>query len=244
MRKLLREALNDGWTRFKVKVGSDDLADDDRRLQVVRAEIGKDCVLMVDANQKWGVADAILRMKVLAPHKILWIEEPTHPDDILGHLEISRALKEYGIGVASGEHCANRVLFKQMLSAHAVQFCQIDACRLGSVNENLAVMLMARVCDIPVCPHSGGVGLCELVQHMSYVDFLRISKTTDGRVLEYVEHLHEYFECPVKMIGQNYAAPTTPGYLVGMKAEAIEKYEFPSGSYWRDNKEHAALHSV
>jgi L-fuconate dehydratase len=175
----------------------------------VRSEIGPDRVLMVDANQRWDVGEAIARMRELAPFNPWWIEEPTSPDDVLGHAAIARAVAP--IGVATGEHCANRVIFKQLLQAGAISFCQIDSCRLGGVNENLAVMLMAAKFGVPVCPHAGGVGLCEMVQHLAMFDYLAISGTMEHRVAEFVDHLHEHFVTPVEVRNGRYLAPTAPG---------------------------------
>jgi L-fuconate dehydratase len=194
VRLLCREAIADGFTHFKVKVGADP-ADDARRVGMVRAEIGPDRYLMIDANQAWGVDEAIERVRELTRFNLLWIEEPTSPDDVLGHATIARAVKP--VGVATGEHCANRVIFKQLLQAQAISFCQIDSCRLGGVNENLAVILMAAKFGIPVCPHAGGVGLCELVQHLSMWDYMAVSGRMDDRVTEFVDHLHEHFVDPV-----------------------------------------------
>ena len=177
VRAACREAIADGWTHFKVKVGADP-EDDARRVGIVRDAIGPANTLMIDANQRWDVGEAIARMADLGRFNPLWIEEPTSPDDVLGHAAIARAIRP--IGVATGEHCANRVMFKQLLQAEAISFCQIDSCRLGGVNENLAVMLMAAKFGVPVCPHAGGVGLCELVQHLSMFDYIAISGTMEG----------------------------------------------------------------
>jgi L-fuconate dehydratase len=224
-----RTAIDDGWTHFKVKVGADP-ADDVRRVGMVRASIGPDRVLMVDANQRWSVGEAIERMRELAQFNPWWIEEPTSPDDVLGHAAIAEAIKP--IGVATGEHCANRVIFKQLLQARAISFCQIDSCRLGGVNENLAVMLMARKFGVPVCPHAGGVGLCELVQHLSMFDYIGISGTMEGRVTEFVDHLHEHFVDPVVVTRARYMVPTLPGYSSEIKAASREQYAFPHGPVW------------
>ncbi|XP_055356685.1 mitochondrial enolase superfamily member 1-like [Paramacrobiotus metropolitanus] len=239
LRKKLRTFIRAGWTRFKVKVGGS-LDDDIRRLTIVREEIGYDKLLMVDANQKWDVPEAISWMQQLARFKPLWIEEPTSPDDVLGHAAVAKALAPLGIGVATGEQCANRVIFKQLLQASAISYCQIDTCRLGSINEILAVLLMACKFGVPVCPHAGGVGLCELAQHMAFIDYIVISKSLDNRVLEYVEHLHEHFAAPVTMKEQNYVPPTAPGYLVGMLPSSIAKYQFPNGPVWKDLMQHKA----
>jgi L-fuconate dehydratase len=229
VRRLCREALAEGFTHFKVKVGADP-ADDARRVALVREAIGPDAKLMIDANQRWDVDEAIARVKELARYDLTWIEEPTSPDDVLGHATIARAVSP--IGVATGEHCANRVLFKQLLQANAIAFCQIDSCRLGGVNENLAVILMAAKFGVPVCPHAGGVGLCELVQHLSMWDFISVSGRMDDRVTEFVDHLHEHFVDPVVMRRGRYLAPTSPGYSSTIKAESREAYRFPDGPVW------------
>jgi L-fuconate dehydratase len=231
VRRLCREALAAGWTHFKLKVGRD-RADDVRRVGIVREEIGPDRVLMVDANQVWDVDEAIDRMRELAFARPLWIEEPTSPDDILGHARVARELEPLGIGVATGEHAQNRVIFKQLLQADAIDFCQIDACRLGGVNEVLAVLLMAAKAGVPVCPHAGGVGLCEYVQHLSMFDYIAVSGSLDGRVVEYVDHLHEHFVDPVVVRDGRYMAPLAPGYSIEMKPESLAEYAFPDGPVW------------
>src|SRR4029079_634912 len=229
VRRLCREALAQGWTDFKVKVGGAP-EDDARRLALVREEIGPSCRLMIDANQKWDVGEAIARVRELARFNLGWMEEPTSPDDILGHAAIAAAIAP--IGVATGENCANRVLFKQLLQARAISFCQIDSCRLGGVNENLAVILMAAKFGVPVCPHAGGVGLCEYVQHLSMFDFIAVTATMDGRVVEYVDHLHEHFEDPVVINRGRYMPPIKPGYSITIKPESRRSYSFPDGSVW------------
>ena len=232
IRRLCREAVQEGFTHLKVKVGRD-IEDDIRRLTIIREEIGWERRLMVDANQVWDVDQAIQWMKQLVSFRPYWIEEPTSPDDILGHARISQALKDDQIGVATGEHGMNRTLFKQMLQAQALQFCQIDACRLGGVNEVLAVLLMAAKFGIPVCPHAGGVGLCELVQHLSIIDFIVVSGTWENRVTEFVDHLHEHFEDPCRIVGGRYVAPNQPGYSTQMKEQSRQEYSFPNGSKWQ-----------
>ena len=229
VRRLCREAVAEGFTHFKVKVGADHV-DDARRVGLVRETIGADCRLMIDANQRWDVGEAIERVRALARFDLWWIEEPTSPDDVLGHAAIARAVAP--IGVATGEHCANRVLFKQLLQAGAISFCQIDSCRLGGVNENLAVILMAAKFGVPVCPHAGGVGLCELVQHLSMWDFLSVSARMDDRVTEFVDHLHEHFVDPVVMRRGRYMPPALPGYSSEIKRESREAYRFPNGPVW------------
>lgn len=231
IRRLCREAVGEGWGHIKIKVGRD-LEDDARRAQIIREEIGDDRKLMMDANQVWDVGEAIANMERLSEFKPWWIEEPTSPDDVLGHAEIARALAPYGIGVATGEHCQNRVVFKQLLQAGAMSFCQIDSCRLGGVNEILAVLLMAAKFGVPVCPHAGGVGLCEYVQHLSIFDYVAVSGSLEDRVLEYVDHLHEHFIDPVRIENGRYVAPERPGYSIEMYPESLERFEFPVGRAW------------
>jgi L-fuconate dehydratase len=222
LRKLCRDAIAEGWTHFKIKVGGD-MDDDIRRCTIIREEIG-DRKLMMDANQRWDVGAAIENMKKLARFDPWWIEEPTSPDDVLGHAAIAEAIAP--IGVATGEHCQNRVLFKQLLQAKAISFCQIDSCRLGGVNEILSVLLMAKKFGVPVCPHAGGVGLCEYVQHLSIFDYVCVSASLESRLLEFVDHLHEHFINPVKMKNGRYMPPEAPGYSITMKAESLDTYEF------------------
>jgi L-fuconate dehydratase len=235
IRRLVREALDGGWTHFKVKVGGDP-QDDGRRVSLVRQEIGPDRTLMIDANQNWDVNEAIERVLALAPYRPWWIEEPTSPDDVLGHAAVAKAVRPAGVGVATGEHCANRVIFKQLLQAGAIDFCQIDSCRLGGVNENLAVILMAAKFGVPVCPHAGGVGLCEYVQHLSMFDYLAVSGTMEGRVTEFVDHLHEHFEQPVVIRRARYMPPSKPGYSIAIKPESRLRYRYPDGPAWAPTK--------
>lgn len=229
VRQLAHEARAAGWTHFKLKVGAS-LEDDVRRAGLLRAEIGPDARLMMDANQAWDVGRAIQSMRRLAEFDPYWIEEPTSPDDILGHATIARAIAP--IRVATGEHVHNRVMFKQLLQAGAIGFCQIDSCRLGGVNEVLAVLLMAKKFRVPVCPHAGGVGLCEYVQHLSLFDYVCVSADLTDRVIEYVDHLHEHFLSPVVMQGGRYMPPLEPGYSAEMKLDSREAYRFPSGAVW------------
>jgi L-fuconate dehydratase len=231
--RLCQDALADGWTHFKVKVGGKP-ADDLRRVSAVRAAIGPDHKLMVDSNQRWDVDEAIARINELAHLNLWWAEEPTHPDDVLGHARIARAIAP--VGVATGEHAANRVIFKQLLQANAITFCQIDSCRLGGVNENLAVMLMAAKFGVRVCPHAGGVGLCEYVQHLSMFDCIAISGTMEDRVIEFVDHLHEHFEEPVTIRRGRYMPPTKPGYSITIKPDSRRRYRFPDGDVWRHER--------
>jgi L-fuconate dehydratase len=232
LRRLCREAIAQGWNHLKIKVGRD-LEDDIRRCTIIREEIGWERKLMTDANQVWDVPQAIEWMKHLAKFQPWWIEEPTSPDDVLGHAAIARAMEPLGIGVATGEHCQNRVVFKQLLQANAIRFCQLDAARLGGVNEVLAVLLLAAKFGVPVCPHAGGVGLCEYVQHLSIFDYIAVSGSTENRVIEYVDHLHEHFLDPVTMRNGCYLPPSRPGYSIEMKAVSLSQFEFPSGPAWR-----------
>jgi L-fuconate dehydratase len=229
VRQLCRDALARGWTHFKVKVGAAP-AEDARRLALVRAEIGPDRKLMIDANQRWEVNEAIARVRELERFGIWWIEEPTSPDDVLGHATIAKAVKP--VGVATGEHCPNRIVFKQLLQAKAIDFCQIDSCRLGGVNENLAVILMAAKFGIPICPHAGGVGLCELVQHLSMFDYVAVAGRMDDRVTEFVDHLHEHFVDPVVIRNARYTVPTRPGFSSEILAASREAYRYPGGAAW------------
>jgi L-fuconate dehydratase len=229
IRRLCREALAQGWTHFKIKVGRD-IEDDVRRCGIIREEIGDQNYLMMDANQYWDVDQAITHMGHLARFNPWWIEEPTSPDDILGHARIAQAIAP--IKVATGEHCQNRVIFKQLMQANAIHFCQIDSCRLGGVNEILAIYLMAKKFGIPVCPHAGGVGLCEYVQHLQMWDYIAVSASTQDRVIEYVDHLHEHFFDPVIVRDGHYMPPTLPGYSITMRPESLDEYEFPTGKAW------------
>jgi L-fuconate dehydratase len=231
LRALCRAGREAGWSAFKMKVGVS-LEDDVRRAALIRQEIGSDAKLMMDANQRWDVDEAIENMRELALFDPWWIEEPTSPDDVLGHATIARAVRPLGIGVATGEHCANRVVFKQLLQARAIDFCQIDSCRLGGVNENLAVILLAAKFGVPVCPHAGGVGLCEYVQHLSMFDYIAVSGTMDGRVIEYVDHLHEHFEDPVVVRGGRYMPPTRPGYSITIHEASRLAHRYPDGGVW------------
>jgi L-fuconate dehydratase len=231
IRQLCREALAHGWTHFKVKVGAAP-EDDARRLALVRDAIGPANRLMIDANQKWDVMEAIDRVNALAHFDLWWIEEPTSPDDVLGHAAIAKGVKP--IGVATGEHCQNRIIFKQLLQAGAIDFCQIDSCRLGGVNENLAVILMAAKFGVPVCPHAGGVGLCELVQHLSMFDYLSVSGRMDDRVTEFVDHLHEHFVDPVVIRRGRYMPPSAPGYSSEIKSQSRLEYRYPDGPVWKE----------
>jgi L-fuconate dehydratase len=229
LKRLAREAVEAGWNDVKMKVGVSP-EDDARRAGIIREEVGPERKLMMDANQVWDVEEAIERMERLKEFDPWWIEEPTSPDDVLGHARISEAV--YPIGVATGEHCQNRILFKQFLQANAISFCQVDACRLGGVNEVLSVLLMAKKFGVPVCPHAGGVGLSEYVQHLSIFDYVYVGASLENRILEYVDHLHEHFLDPVVVKNGRYQAPQMPGYSIEMRPESLEKYEFPTGTAW------------
>ncbi len=235
VRRLCREGIRQGWTHFKLKVGGDP-ADDLRRARLVREEIGPDNKLMMDANQKWEVDEAIQRTNELAEVDPWWMEEPTSPDDILGHARIRR---EVPVRIATGEHCHNRVMFKQLMQAGAIDVCQIDSCRLAGVNENLAVLLMAAKFDIPVCPHAGGVGLCECVQHLAIFDYLRVSTSLENRVTEFVDHLHEHFVDPVRIVNGHYLLPQQPGYSTEISSETLLTHSYPDGPVWREIGDHA-----
>jgi L-fuconate dehydratase len=230
IRALCREGVAAGWNHFKLKVGAD-IAVDVHRATIMREEIGWKRKLMLDANQRWDVGEAVVNMRQLARFDPWWIEEPTNPDDVLGHAAIAEAIAP--IGVATGEHCHNRVMFKQFIQAGAIKFCQIDSCRLGGINEILAVLLMAAKFGVPVCPHAGGVGLCEYVQHLSIFDYICVSASLEDRVLEYVDHLHEHFCDPVVIKNGRYMPPTASGSTITMLATSIADYAFPNGPAWQ-----------
>jgi L-fuconate dehydratase len=231
VRQLARDALAEGWTHFKQKIGGS-LEEDRRRAALLREEIGWDNILMMDANQVWEVDETIANMRQLAEFDPLWIEEPTSPDDILGHAEIRHRVAP--IGVATGEHCHNKVMFKQFLQADAIDYCQIDAARLGGLNEVILVVLMAAKFGVPICPHAGGVGLCEYVQHISLFDYIAVSGSLEGRVLEYVDHLHEHFVDPVVVERGHYRVPEAPGYSITMLADSLARHRFPEGAAWQE----------
>ncbi len=228
--RLARQAIADGFRQIKLKVGAD-LTDDVRRLRAAREAVGPDVPIAVDANQRWDVPVAIEWMRALAPYRPYWIEEPTSPDDILGHAAIRRAVQP--VKVATGEHVHNRVMFKQLLRAGAVDVVQIDACRVGGVNENVAILLLAAEYGVPVCPHAGGVGLCELVRHLSMFDYVAVSGTMADRIIEYVDHLHEHFVDPAVIVSGAYLAPTAPGFSAELTATALRRFRYPDGPAWR-----------
>ncbi|MFF5567409.1 enolase C-terminal domain-like protein [Streptomyces sp. NPDC012623] len=225
---LAEQAVADGFGQIKLKVGAD-LDDDVRRLGLARAAVGPGVRIAVDANQRWDVPEALRWMAALAPYAPHWIEEPTSPDDILGHAAVRAGQP---VKVATGEHAANRIVFKQLLQAGAVDYVQIDAARVGGVNENLAILLLAAKFGVPVCPHAGGVGLCELVQHLAMFDYIAVSGSRDDRVIEYVDHLHEHFADPVVIVEGRYTAPTAPGFSARMLPASIAAYRYPDGPVW------------
>ncbi|MGE7433916.1 L-fuconate dehydratase [Kitasatospora sp. NPDC001175] len=227
--RLAHEAVADGFRQIKLKVGAD-LADDIRRCRVARAAIGPDIRMAIDANQRWNVAEAISWTNALAEFDPYWIEEPTSPDDVLGHATVRERVAP--IRVATGEHVQNRIIFKQLLQAGAIDVLQLDAARVGGVNENLAILLLAAKYGVPVCPHAGGVGLCELVQHLSMFDYVALSGTTEDRVIEFVDHLHQHFVDPVVIDDGHYRAPTAPGFSAAMHRASIDTYRYPQGDFW------------
>jgi len=229
VRERCRVAIAQGWTHLKMKVGAS-LEDDVRRATMIREEIGAERFLMMDANQVWEVAEAVSAIRRLGEFDPWWIEEPTSPDDILGHARIAREVAP--IRIATGEHSHNRTMFKQLMQAGGIQVCQLDSCRLGGVNEVLAVLLLAARFDVPVCPHAGGIGLSEYVQHLSVIDYVAISGELRDRVIEYVDELHEHFAAPVQISDGRYVVPETPGYSIEMLPESLEEYAFPEGAAW------------
>ena len=228
---LADDALADGWVNFKLKVGGE-AENDLRRARLIRKAIGADKRLMADANQKWDVSEAIARIKHLAEADLWWMEEPTSPDDVLGHATIRKAVAP--VKIATGEHCQNKVIFKQLFQANSIDICQIDSARVLGVNENLAILLMAAKFDVMVCPHAGGVGLCEYVQHLSMWDYLACSGTMENRMIEFVDHLHEHFVEPCRIEQGHYMMPTAPGYSIEMVEETLKDYRFPLGKVWRE----------
>ncbi len=230
VRRLCREAVAQGWTHFKMKVGQD-LEANQRRAALMREEIGDTRRLSMDANQCWDVPEAIRQMRALARFDPWWIEEPTSPDDVLGHAAIAKAIAP--IKVATGEMCQNRVVFKQLMQAGALGYCQVDSCRVGGLNEVLAILLLAAKFGVPVCPHAGGVGLCEYVQHLAIYDYVALNPSHQDRYCEYVDHLHEHFVHPVRIVDARYQAPLEPGYSIEMKPESLAAHAYPGGSVWR-----------
>jgi L-fuconate dehydratase len=227
--RLARRAVKDGFRTIKLKVGLN-IEDDLRRCRIAREAIGPTVALAVDANQRWNVEASIDWLKQFAPYNVAWAEEPTSPDDVLGHAVIRRGVAP--MRISTGEHTQNRVIFKQLFQAQAVDLIQIDAARVGGVNENLAILLMAAKFKVPVFPHAGGVGLCELVQHLAMADFVAISGSMEDRAIEFVDHLHEHFVDPVRIRGGRYVAPAGAGFSAQMRPESVEHYRFPSGAAW------------
>ena len=224
--RLCREAVADGFTQIKLKVGAD-LEEDLRRLALARAVVGPDVRIAVDANQRWDVPEAIRWVKELTPYDLAWVEEPTSPDDVLGHAAIARGVAP--VPVATGEHAANRVMFKQFLQHGALQVLQLDATRVAGVNENVAILLLAAKFGVRVCPHAGGVGLCEAVQHLAMFDFVAVSGTTEGRMIEFVDHLHEHFVTPVDVRDGRYRVPLAPGAGTEMLAASLRSHTVATG---------------
>jgi L-fuconate dehydratase len=231
LQRLAREAVEAGFRTIKLKVGLS-LDDDIRRCRLVRATVGPEIAVAIDANQRWDVQQAIEWLRPLKEFGLAWIEEPTSPDDILGHAAIRRGVAP--TPVSTGEHTHNRVMFKQLFQAQAVDLVQIDAARVGGVNENLAILLLAAKYGVRVFPHAGGVGLCELVQHLAMADFIAITGKKEDRAIEFVDHLHEHFIDPVTIRGGRYLAPTRPGFSAEMHARSIAEHAFPGGIVWRD----------
>ena len=229
LERLAREAVADGFAQIKLKVGAD-IEDDKRRLALARRTVGPDIRIAVDANQRWDVDEAVEWMSQLAEFDLAWIEEPTSPDDVLGHAEIARRLAP--MPVATGEHVQNRVIFKQMLQAKSLEVLQMDACRVGGVNENISILLLAAKFGIPVAPHAGGVGLCETVQHLSMFDYVAVSGSMEGRMIEFADHLHEHFVTPAAVVGGRYRAPVAPGAGAEMLAASIDEWTYPGGTGW------------
>ncbi|HTJ67389.1 MAG TPA: enolase C-terminal domain-like protein [Actinospica sp.] len=230
--RLAKQAVAEGFTQIKLKVGAD-LQDDIRRFRAARAAVGDDLRIAIDANQRWNVQEAIDWVGALGEFQPYWIEEPTSPDDVLGHAAVRRAVAP--VKVATGEHVQNRIIFKQLLQAGSIDILQLDSARVAGVNENLAILLLAAKFGIPVCPHAGGVGLCELVQHLSMFDYVALSGSMQDRVIEFVDHLHEHFADPVRIDGGRYHAPSTPGFSAEMHPESIATFRFPDGTFWLED---------
>ena len=230
--RLAKQAVAEGFTQIKLKVGAD-LQDDIRRFRAARAAVGDELRIAIDANQRWNVQEAVDWVRALGEFEPYWIEEPTSPDDVLGHAAIRRAVTP--VKVATGEHVQNRIIFKQLLQAGSIDILQLDSARVAGVNENLAILLLAAKFGVPVCPHAGGVGLCELVQHLSMFDYVALTGSTQDRVIEFVDHLHEHFTDPVRMGGGRYLAPSAPGFSAEMYPESIARYRFPDGTFWLED---------
>jgi L-fuconate dehydratase len=227
--RLAKKAVADGFRTIKIKVGLS-IEDDVRRCRLAREAIGPDIAMAVDANQRWDVATAIDWINRLAPFGIAWLEEPTSPDDILAHQAIRRGVAP--IPISTGEHTQNRIIFKQLFQAQAVDLIQIDATRVGGVNENLAILLLAQKFGVRVFPHGGGVGLCELVQHLAMADFVAITGKMEERAIEFVDHLHEHFIDPVRVRDGRYVVPVAAGFSAEMRPASLQHYRFPDGPAW------------
>jgi L-fuconate dehydratase len=234
--RLCEEAVEAGYEQVKLKVGAN-LEDDVRRMGIAREACGPGVRIAVDANQRWDVDEAVRWIRALEPHDPWWVEEPTSPDDVLGHAAIRRAVRP--VQIATGEHVQNRVVFKQLMQAEAIDIVQIDAARVAGVNENIAILLLAAKFGLPVCPHAGGVGLCELVQHLAMFDYIAVSGTLEDRVIEYVDHLHEHFVDPVEIRDARYRAPISPGFSAELKPDALDAHLFPGGAAWVEPAMHA-----
>jgi L-fuconate dehydratase len=235
--RLSKEAAADGFSMIKLKVGGD-IADDRRRMALAREAVGN-LPVAIDANQRWEVSEAIEWVNRLAEFNPYWIEEPTSTDDVLGHAEIRKGVAP--VRVATGEAVASRIVFKQLLQAGAIDVLQLDSTRVGGVNENIAILLLAAKFGVPVCPHAGGVGLCELVQHFSFFDYAVVGRSQEGRMIEYVDHLHEHFAEPVRITGGRYAAPELPGTGAEMLSASRTRWEFPDGAGWQEVGDRAAV---
>jgi len=233
MIRLAKEAVAEGFTLIKMKVGRS-LENDIHRLELVRKTIGDDVRMACDANQVWDVNEAIKWIKAISHVNLFWVEEPTSPDDILGHATIAKAIAP--TRVATGEHVHNRIMFKQMLQAGSMSFLQLDATRTAGVNENIAIIVMAAKFGIPVCPHAGGVGLCEMVAHLAMFDSVAVTGHHDKRVVEFVDHLHEHFVIPTQIKNASYVAPLTPGAGAEIKSQSLIDYNYATGSVWKSRK--------
>ena len=231
--ELCNKYMKMGWTHFKIKVGTN-LEEDLKRLEIIRNTIGKECSIMIDANQQWNVSQSIKHINAYKKFNLLFVEEPTSPDDVMGFKKIKDVVGN--VNLATGEACGSRIMFKQFLESGAMDICQIDSCRLGSINEILTILLMAHKLNVPVFPHAGGVGLCEYVQHLCMIDYALINGEKDNKVVEFQDSLHEHFKFPCVIKNSNYMPPKDIGYSIEMKEESVKTYEYPSGTYWSSNK--------
>ena len=231
--ELCNKYIKLGWKHFKIKVGNN-LDEDVKRLEVIRKTIGDDCSIMVDANQQWSIKQSIEHINAYKKFNLLFVEEPTSPDDVIGFKKIKESVGD--VNLATGEACGGRIMFKQFFETKAIDICQIDSCRLGSINEILTVLLMAHKLKIPVFPHAGGVGLCEYVQHLCMIDYILINGEKDNKVVEYQDSLHEHFKYPCIIKEGNYMLPRDNGYSIEMKEQSVKTYSYPNGDYWKSNK--------